>query len=690
MQNVSTSYPRLPDILDAETLAAVATFESREKTFARSKGRLRHQYLRALFLKAFRALGYGHMEPGALPRQFRLRIAEQLGGDAELADIRTIDRREDSYPGRCSGLSGVRPATRTAKEQVEKWLIQDLARREGDVAVLTNAAIERFRQTRIELPALTEISALAQRALAAANTAIEQAVDQAISPTESAKLLSLIDGPARLFRRFKKPTGAPSPNVLEAELQRLEELEAYVLGSRVQRRISKRKMEELASLAKRYEASELRELRLSKRRAALACFVAVRRAELLDDLVDLFIGTWDNARTNADTHAHRELTAAFEAREKHGEVMRELMQAIRSSRTASELWDAVHACVDVNDEALWAAWQATPTRAGFYYAKLEATTRACGGFCRGGTGLCQWPRPRLRTRWCVRRIICACTRCPPISSFQLGAPPPSSCPALGRAARFAATPRRNKWCGSSRRPMNSAGVRRRQAPSGSGLLAVPGANRYAPMTEHLLGRDAFLADFETHVQKVGLPAIASDHYTGMRDELETKLRDFDADYDDGKPRFWMNLDGTLGFSRVPGSAIPRRAQALSATLTAYMPDVSIIDVLLDCHRWTGFMDSFRPLSARQNMRDTEKIRHTLAALYAYGCNCGSTQAARAVGLSPNQVVYIRRHYLGTKQLIEYRLHGWPRPTATPAHQVASEAQASWCLTRCTCKHRAAA
>jgi TnpA family transposase len=591
--------------------------------------------------------------PGALPRQFRLCIAEQLGGDSELAEIRTIDRRERTrILGEVRAFLAVRPATRTAKEQVEKWLIQDVARREGDVAVLTNAAIERFRQTGIELPALTAISALAQRALAAANTAIEQAVDQALSPTESAKLLSLIEGPAALFRRFKEPAGAPSPNALEAELQRLEELDAYVLGSRVQTKISKRKREELATLAKRYDASELRQLRLSKRRATLACFVAVRRAEQLDDLVDLFIGTWDNARKNAGTHAHRELTAAFEAREKHWELMRELMEAIRASRTASDLWDAVHACVDVNDEALWAAWQATPTWAGLYYAKLEDHYPSLRRFLPRWYGSMPVASTTAEDALVRAKDYLRVYALP--SNLELPArgapteflPRPWESRAVRRYAktkqvvRIIKAPYELGWCEAAASAFRS------------GMLAVPGANRYAPMTEHLLDRHAFLADFETHVQKVGLPAVASDHYPAMRDELETKLRDFDSDYDDGKQRFWMNLDGTLGFSRVPGSAIPRRAQALSATLTAYIPDVSIIDVLLDCHRWTGFMDSFRPLSARQSMRDTEKIRHTLAALYAYGCNCGPTQAARAVGLSPNQVVYIRRHYLGTKQLID--------------------------------------
>jgi TnpA family transposase len=52
------------------------------------------------------------------------------------------------------------------------------------------------------------------------------------------------------------------------------------------------------------------------------------------------------------------------------------------------------------------------------------------------------------------------------------------------------------------------------------------------------------------------------------------------------------------------------------------------------------------------MTEDERLRHLLAALYAYGCNCGPTQAARSLQLLKNQVVYIRRRYMTTPNLME--------------------------------------
>lgn len=83
-----------------------------------------------------------------------------------------------------------------------------------------------------------------------------------------------------------------------------------------------------------------------------------------------------------------------------------------------------------------------------------------------------------------------------------------------------------------------------------------------------------------------------------------------------------------------------------------MPEVSILDILLDCQRWTGFMDAFRPTSGRRNMSEEERIRHLLAALYAYGCNCGPVQASRALRIPKSQIVYTRRRYMATEHLME--------------------------------------
>ena len=80
--------------------------------------------------------------------------------------------------------------------------------------------------------------------------------------------------------------------------------------------------------------------------------------------------------------------------------------------------------------------------------------------------------------------------------------------------------------------------------------------------------------------------------------------------------------------------------------------VTILDVLLDCHKLTGFLDCFRPLMGRQNMTEEERIQGLIATLYAYGCNSGPGQAAQATGLRRQAIVYLMRHYMGIRQLMD--------------------------------------
>ncbi len=164
-----------------------------------------------------------------------------------------------------------------------------------------------------------------------------------------------------------------------------------------------------------------------------------------------------------------------------------------------------------------------------------------------------------------------------------------------------------------------------------GHLAVVGAQRFAPMTDHLLGRDAFFDAFAEHAEKLGIPQEAAPVYEPLRDRLIKQIGVFAADYTQNQNQCWMNLDGTLSFSRAPGKRETARLKKLTLKLAPFMPEVSILDVLLDAHRWTGFIDCFEPVSGRQNMGGAEKLRHALAALYAYGCNCGPSQAARSTG-----------------------------------------------------------
>lgn len=654
MSPIRTAYPRLPDILDEETLAGVATLESRERHFACSKGRPRQHYLRALYLKAFRTLGHGHLQPIDLPRQFRLRIAEQLGEDTVLADIRTIDRRERSrILGDVRVFLDARSASTAAKQEVEAWLSEGLARREGDLAVLTNAAIERFRQANIELPPLEEIGALAERALRAANTLVENAIDKALGASHANKLLSLIDGTAPdTFAHFKEPPAAASPQTLQRELLRLEDIEAWMPNALALTAVGRRKMEQLADLAKRYNAAELLQLHGAKRCAVLACFLAVRRSEMLDDLAEMFIRIWENTKANADSHADRALQAVAAEQEQQWEMWREVLLTIRTSRTPADLWHAIHLYDERHYDALWDKMSTTITRTGSYHAKLEdhyaslrrflpewyesmplAPTTADNALVQARDFLrrhCKPGNPELPAQRAPTRFLSGAWESRALRRLRK----------TGELVRVLKVPYELGWTETTADALKT------------GALAIPGAGRYAAMTDHLLGREEFLRHYSEHATDLGLPETAAEHYRPRKQQLQEKLEAFDARYDELKPQYWMNRDGTLGFSSVPGQTPPRRSRKLGAEIARCMPEATVLDILLDAHRWTGFMDAFVPLSGRQNMPESEKIRQVLAALYAYGCNCGPTQAARAVGLTKSQVVYMRRHYMATEQLIE--------------------------------------
>ncbi len=96
VEMIRTIYPRLPEIMDEETLASVATLESKERDFITKEGGPRYHYLKALYLKGINYLGHARFMPGKIPRHLRVRLTEELNLSKELVTIRAIDAGEKS------------------------------------------------------------------------------------------------------------------------------------------------------------------------------------------------------------------------------------------------------------------------------------------------------------------------------------------------------------------------------------------------------------------------------------------------------------------------------------------------------------------------------------------------------------------------------------------------------------------
>ncbi len=333
----------------------------------------------------------------------------------------------------------------------------------------------------------------------------------------------------------------------------------------------------------------------------------------------MLIRVWENTRHRASEHASVLQRAASSAHELQQDVLSEILSIIKKSRDPEELWLSLHRYKSPQEcEGISSTLKSTPSWKGSYFGRIEDHYSALRRF------LPDWYRLVSLSATTADDAI------PQAQAFakEHAESNQTELPIEGCPVEFL----RPLWDRKAVKRFGRTGriVRVQKAPFELGLLdatvqglqkrtvAISGGRRYAPMIDHLLPRDDFLLRFEEHVRRLGLPAGAAEYYAPRYARLGNDLEEIDRDYQATEDKFWVNRNGTLGYSRVPGQSFPPRLKRLKGELARAVPEVSIFDVLLDCQRWTGFMDVFQPASGRQNMSETERLRHLLAALYAYG------------------------------------------------------------------------
>jgi hypothetical protein len=649
-------YPRLPSILDEDLLTEITTLESEERAFAARQGREMSQYLHALYLKAVAALGHSHFQPGELPRQFRRSIAEQFGIDGDLERILSIDRAEKSHIlSTVRGFLGLRPLTSQDADAVLRWLQAGLATKESDIAILIAAVIERFRECRVEVPPSSMVQSIANRAVKQAMENAFAILGGGLTGEDSERLDALLAGSEGRtpFDLLKTPAAQATPNALSKELLRLEQLGSFFPKETSFYGVTRHQLEHFAELARRYAASELRQLGPMRRRALLLCFLVDRRASLLDALAEMAIRVWEHTKQSAKEYANMRQAALAAAHESHQLTLSDLLSIIDRSHNPEELWYGVHQYKSRQEYlSIQEGLQHIESRSTLYLSKIENHYPALRRFLPDWYRL--MPLRSTTTDDTIPRAQAFAREHATSNQTEL---PVEDCPTgflhfpwEARAVRRYA--RTGQIARVSKVPYELGLLEATVQGLKNGTLALADARRHAPMTDHLLPRDEFLAHYVDHIARLGHPPTAETHYGPLRDQLRQDLEHFDRNYEALKATFWVNRHGTLGYSRVPGQSLPPRIKRLRDDLSQTLPEVSILDLLLDCQRWTGFMDAFKPASGRQNMSEEERIRHVLAALYAYGCNCGPAQASRALNIDKSQIVYARRRYMATEHLME--------------------------------------
>lgn len=651
-----TIYPRLPDIMDSETLSLVTVLEPAERAFVDKAKTPRTKYLNALYLKAMAYLGHSRIKPGQLPRLFRLRLAQELGLDKEFANILKIHSVKKSRiitPIR--QFLGLQRYSRTARLQCTKWLRQNITANESDLLVVVNETIRWFGEQSIELPVFQVAVAIAQTALSDVDKQLQKQIFRSFNEQQVTRLKDVLlkkDGRTP-FDRFKDPVGKASSINLQAELGRLKELSLILRGIALPQSVSRRKVDYFADIAVRSTASEINQLILSRRVAILYCYLTVRRSQLLDSAAEALIQIWRTTASKAKVHANDYRQALADTQAEYEIVLQDLLEIICDSTTDYDLVRQIRKYRTLDEyETLRDEVKQTTSWNECYYQKLQDHYTSLRRF------LPDWYEiiPIVTTtadNSVVKAINFLKTHADPKSSTL----PPAEIP-----TGFLST----KW---KRRALVTYSwadhiARVHKAPYELGLieaivkgltngtLAIEGALRFAPMTQHLIDRNIFLANYHKYLKKLDCPAQAADFYTPLIERLAQSLARFDQNYESVYPIFRANRSGRLSYLRSSSKKPLKRIKKLTNTVKAYLTPATIMEVILDCYKLTGFLDLFRPMRRRQTMDDEQWLRAMLATLYAYGCNCGPSQASQATGVSKQSIVYFRRHYMGTPQLMQ--------------------------------------
>ena len=248
-------------------------------------------------LKSFQRLGY-FPEPELIPTT----IIEHIRGCLKMGRKASFKRPEPSrlrYQRAIRAYLGVLPYDRQGQKVAAK-AIAAAAEIQAHPADLVNVAIEELAKERYELPAFSTLDRLVSKVRTAVNNCLFEKVASQMSPIEIAYLDGLLgdqeappfqsseQSPATLSDLKAIPKNATISHIRELQTK-FDRLMSFGDAQSLVKNITPTKVKHFAALAKAMDVSELREVKLPKRRTLLLCLLYTAQTKAKDHLVEMFL-----------------------------------------------------------------------------------------------------------------------------------------------------------------------------------------------------------------------------------------------------------------------------------------------------------------------------------------------------------------------------------------------------------------
>lgn len=290
-----TAYPRFKYSLTKPEICSLYTPTDTEHKWMRGRrvdSQLQHAHM--IYLKCFQRVGY-FPAFSDIPRSIREHIAESINRDPiSLAYIeaipgRTLRRLKTSVRRRC----GVK---RFMLQSEGDWLRDfafNIAQTKESVIDVINAMIELLVKESYELPAFSTLDRLGYEARSAANDHHFNRISESLSPRAIRCLESILsesdDSGTTLWHRLKEEPKKPTISGFEQFYEHAKWLrgQADILGPLPE--LPEAKINQMVLEAKAYTRDRMSSMRRSKRLALAACLVSLQAQYCTDCIVDLFI-----------------------------------------------------------------------------------------------------------------------------------------------------------------------------------------------------------------------------------------------------------------------------------------------------------------------------------------------------------------------------------------------------------------
>jgi len=647
-----TAYPQFKGNITDREIMERYTLEPAELSLIRDyRG---DQLSLAVRLKLFQHLLNHNLPLEDVPQKIVDYVASQLQTlPRSLFDIRDSKYEQTILIRRYTEFS---PFLAREQRELREWLIKE-AEKQSHLVDLVNEAIFHLKEGGVELAAFQHLVRLVASALHEADKRQSELLDRSMSAEMKYELDALLQSENRYqrtpFYALKEPPENPSASAIIKEAQLLQRLRSFNISFDVLEQINNDKIKHFSEIAKSYKAGELYDLIPETRHPILLCFICTRIKEVTDNIVELLFRLWNKITRNAERVQDEYVLKRDEFERESGDLSEQFLEIIVESSSKDEIVDRIFELYSYEEykSLLDMVRRFKRPKKEKYF---EALSRQYS-YVRRFMPLI-WDDLTFKSNTSDDTLIRAVEYLkenldPSVPELPVRGAPLDFVPDDWDRHVFIRQRSTRKVISISKSMYELCVIDQLIDRIIAGEVYVVDSQFYSSLEEYLIPLDEFLSKREYYIQKLKLPETAEEFVGQMAGELEELLDYMDRNYETLKPYTKISR-GSLSFSRMKKEEEPPDVEELTDLITAYMKPVSIIDIIIDVDKLTGFLDMFETVGYKEGMTRAEKAERIAATLLCYGCNIGPQQTERSTDVNASSILYMRRRYCSEESLLQ--------------------------------------